>query len=87
MTLNELNERVTSIEAVTHELATLTKELTEIAKSHDAILKRMDARIEIMDVRLEEARRDNAQTQRLWVRLCRKHGWLEDEDLEGYDRR
>ena len=80
MTLNELNERVTSIEAVTHELATLTKELTEIAKSHDAILKRMDAR-------LEEARRDNAQTQRLWVRLCRKHGWLEDEDLEGYERR
>ncbi len=28
-----------------------------------------------------EARRDTANTQRLWVRLCRKYGWLDDDDL------
>ena len=32
---------------------------------------------------LEELKRDGQKTQRLWVRLCKKHGWLEDEDLLG----
>ena len=30
---------------------------------------------------LEEVRRDSQQTHRLWVRLCKKYGWLDDEDL------
>ena len=27
-----------------------------------------------------EVRRDANHTQRLWVHLARKHGWLDDED-------
>ena len=30
---------------------------------------------------LEEIRRDARQTQRLWVRLAQRYGWLEDDDL------
>ena len=30
---------------------------------------------------LEEVRRDSQQTQRLWVNLSRKYGWLDDGDL------
>ena len=35
---------------------------------------------------LEEVRRDNRQTQQLWVRLCKKYGWLDDEDLDAPER-
>ena len=47
-----------------------------------AILERQDERIMQNDERLEEVRRDSRQTQRLWVRLCKKYGWLDDEDLK-----
>ena len=30
---------------------------------------------------LKEVQRDSHQTQRLWVRLAQRHGWLEDDDL------
>ena len=30
---------------------------------------------------LEEVRRDARQTQRLWVNLAKKYGWLDDDDL------
>ena len=29
---------------------------------------------------LAEMRRDTQQTQRLWLRLAEKYGWLEDDD-------
>ena len=31
----------------------------------------------------EEIRRDGQQLQRLWMRLARKYGWLDDEDMDG----
>jgi hypothetical protein len=31
---------------------------------------------------LEEIRRDAKQTQRLWVRLAQRYGWLEEDDLD-----
>ena len=30
---------------------------------------------------LEELRRDSRHTQRLWIRLAQKNGWLDDDDL------
>ena len=30
---------------------------------------------------IEEIRRDNQQTQRLWVRLAQRYGWLDEDDL------
>ena len=31
--------------------------------------------------RLDEVRRDSQRTQRLWVNLSRRYGWLDDGDL------
>ena len=38
---------------------------------------------ERQQVLLEQIQRDGQKTQRLWVNLCKKYGWLEDEDLLG----
>ena len=32
---------------------------------------------------LDEVREDAKMTRRLWVRLAKKYGWLDDEDVEG----
>ena len=32
---------------------------------------------------LAEVREDTNMTRRMWVRLAMKHGWLDDEDVEG----
>ena len=45
------------------------------------IAERAQTTLEQQSERLDEARRDTAKTQRLWVNLCKKYGWLEDEDL------
>ncbi len=34
------------------------------------------------DESIAETKRHINAVQRLWVRLAKKHGWLEDEDLE-----
>ena len=41
----------------------------------DSLLERQDERLARLDELLAEVRRDAGQTQRLWVRLCRKYGW------------
>ena len=72
--MSTLEDRVTSTEAA-------IGLLTNIAERQQTLLEEM--RLDNRQTRalLEEARRDSRQTQRLWVRLCRKYGWLDDEDL------
>ena len=31
---------------------------------------------------IEQAQRDSRKLHRLWVNLCKKYGWLDDEDLQ-----
>ena len=59
-------------------------------RNHDAmfnlligISERQQAAQERQQALLEQVQRDGQKTQRLWVNLCRKYGWLEDEDLLG----
>ena len=54
-----------------------------LAERQQAMLERQDVMVERQQALLEEVRRDSAQTQRLWVRLAERHGWLEDDDLFG----
>ena len=42
------------------------------------IAERAQTTLEQQSEWLDEARRDTAKTQRLWVNLCKKYGWLED---------
>ena len=64
--------------------------LEEMRAYHEArirllelLAERAQTTLEQQYERLVEARRDTANTQRLWVNLCKKYGWLEDEDLLG----
>ena len=44
------------------------------------VLARNERRIEQNEALLEEVNRDSAQTRRLWVRLARRYGWLDDDE-------
>ena len=64
--------------------------LDTTSRTHDAMLnllisiaERQQESLERQESLLQEVRRDSQQTQRLWVRLAQKHGWLDDEDLAG----
>ena len=60
---------------------TTLESLEEIIRHHDARMNLLDSIAERQQTLLEEIKRDSSQTQRLWVNLSRKYGWLEDGDL------
>ena len=47
---------------------------------HDATIALLTTIAERQQDLLEQVQRDSANTQRLWVRLAKRFGWLEDED-------
>ncbi len=51
---------------------------------HTMVTEKHQERMEELQALLAETRRDSRQTQRLWVRLCEKYGWLDDVDLDEY---
>ena len=68
MTLTDgLNNRVESLET--------------IAQGQEARLNLLTIIAERADERLEEQKRYSRNVHRLWINLCRKYGWLEDEWL------
>ena len=69
-----LEARVETLEDLAHGQAAITNLLITMLERHQETMDRQDAM-------LQEMRRDNQQTRRLWVRLCKKYGWLDDEDL------
>ena len=60
---------------------TTLESLEEIIRHHDARMNLLASIAERQQTLLEEIKRDSSQTQRLWVNLSRKYGWLEDGDL------
>ena len=59
------------------------KDLESIAEGQEARLRLLGLIAERAQTTLDKARRETANTQRLWVNLCKKYGWVEDEDLWG----
>ena len=59
------------------------EELEQTATTHDAMFRLMIAIGERQQALLEEVQRDTQRTQRLWVNLSKRYGWLEEEDLNG----
>ena len=47
---------------------------------HQALLERHQETLERQQELLAEVRRDAQQTQRLWVRLAQRYGWLDEND-------
>ena len=56
------------------------KELEATAGNHQAMINLLIAIGERQQTLLEEIQRDSQQTQRLWVRLAQRYGWLDDDD-------
>ena len=46
----------------------------------ESIAERQQALLEEIRADVKETKRHADMTQRLWVHLARKYGWLEDED-------
>lgn len=67
--------RLTHLENAVDFLMGLNERMVEL-------LAKQDERLARSEERLEETRRDVQQNQRLWTRLARKHGWLDDEDMD-----
>jgi len=51
-----------------------------LLERHQALLERHQALLERQEELLAEVRRDAQQTQRLWVRLAQRYGWLDEND-------
>ena len=45
---------------------------TQLQRDHRVLLGKLNDN-------LEEVRRDSQHTQRLWIRLAQKNGWLDDD--------
>lgn len=55
--------------------------LEEMAQNHDVQVRLLINIAERQQDLLGEVRRDAANNQRLWTRVARRYGWLEDDDL------
>ena len=55
--------------------------LETMLQNHEVQLGLLTAIAERQQSLLEQIQRDSAQTQRLWVNLSKKYGWLDSEDL------
>lgn len=69
-------ERQERLEETDRILAELTQHQQEQLDGIIRILQRQEEQ-------LGEVREDAKMTRRMWVRLAKKHGWLDDEDVEG----
>ena len=80
MTTPTIEERVAQLEDTsrTHEM--MLNLLISIGERQQETLERHQELLERQQEMLAEIRRDARQTQRLWVRLAQRYGWLDEND-------
>ena len=80
MTTPTIEERVAQLEDTsrTHEM--MLNLLISIGERQQEALERHQELLERQQEMLAEIRRDARQTQRLWVRLAQRYGWLDEND-------
>jgi hypothetical protein len=57
--------------------------LEEVSEKLTELMATVVTAIQHQQELLDEVRQDTKMTRRLWVRLAAKHGWLDEEDLNG----
>ena len=57
--------------------------LEEVSEKLTELMATVVTAIQHQQELLDEVRQDTKMTRRLWVRLATKHGWLDDDDLNG----
>ena len=65
------------------QLKETSMQLTELMTEVVRLVHRQDERLQRQQEQIDEIREDTKMTRRLWVRLAAKHGWLDEEDLNG----
>ena len=76
------DDQMASIRDTNQTLAELTRDIAAMLASHDQQLASIREDAQRTKDFLAEAREDNRMTRNLWVRLARRYGWLEDDDLQ-----
>ncbi len=76
-------ERLDRLEEVTIQLKDTSLQLTKLMAEVIRMVHRQDERLQHQQELLDEVRQDTKMTRRLWVRLATKHGWLDEDDLDG----
>ena len=87
MTTPTIEERVAQLEGTSRTHEAMLNLLLSIGERQQELLERQqetqDRQQETQDrhqALLAEVRRDAQQTQRLWVRLAQRYGWLDEND-------
>ncbi len=87
MTTPTIEERVAQLEGTsrTHDvmlnlLISIGERQQETLDRQQEMLDRHQELLERHQELLAEVRRDAQQTQRLWVRLAQRYGWLDEDD-------
>ena len=75
-TSNILGELMATVVGMVQRQEDLIGQQQEILGQQQEILARQQEQI-------DEIRQDTKMTRRLWVRLATKHGWLDEDDLNG----
>ena len=75
-----LEERMTTVEGAVARHDNLIERLVRLEEKQAIQQDALSLLLANHEERLEQAKRDSAKTQRLWVRLCQKNGWLDDLD-------
>ncbi len=57
--------------------------LEEVSEKLTELMATVVTAIQHQQELLDEVRQDTKMTRRLWVRLATKHGWLDEDDLDG----
>ena len=76
-------QRLARLEETDRILAELAQRQQEQLDGIIKMLQRQEEQLARQREELAEVREDTNMTRRMWVRLAKKHGWLDDEDVEG----
>ena len=80
MTTPTIEERVAQLEDTSRTHEVMLNLLISIGERQQETLERHQELLERQQEMLAEIRRDARQTQRLWVRLAQRYGWLDEND-------
>ena len=80
MSTQPIEERVAQLEDTSRTHDVMLDMLISIGERQQEMLERHQEMLERQQEMLAEVRRDAQQTQRLWVRLAQRYGWLDEND-------
>ena len=78
-----MEERLANLEIPVRNHDAMFNLLIGISERQQVFLEQVQRDGQKTQALVEQVQRDSQKTQRLWVNLCKKYGWLEDEDLLG----